>query len=98
MAQKLLHVKESLVFPNMFPSTIFLPTKVTKVPLMIICLRYEFFYHILLVGVGRFHPGEYGFGGDFGPSSGKQDSHFVLDGILFPDRSPHPAYYESQLR
>ena len=40
-------------------------------------------------------PGEYGFGGDFGPSSGKQDSHFVLDGILFPDRSPHPAYYES---
>lgn len=38
--------------------------------------------------------GEYGFGGDFGPSSGKQDSHFVLDGILFPDRSPHPAYYE----
>ena len=44
------------------------------------------------------NPGEYGFGGDFGPSSGKQDSHFVLDGILFPDRSPHPAYYESQLR
>ncbi|CAK8998248.1 unnamed protein product [Durusdinium trenchii] len=38
--------------------------------------------------------GEYGFGGDFGPSSGKQDANFVVDGILFPDRSPHPAYFD----
>jgi len=41
------------------------------------------------------HAGEYGFGGDFGQRSGKQDCNFVVDGILFPDRSPHPAYYES---
>ncbi|CAJ1429509.1 unnamed protein product [Effrenium voratum] len=38
--------------------------------------------------------GHYGYGGDFGPSSGKQDRNFAVDGILFPDRSPHPAYFE----
>eukprot|EP00913_Durusdinium_trenchii_P000858 g799.t1 len=25
---------------------------------------------------------------------GKQDANFVVDGILFPDRSPHPAYFD----
>ena len=38
--------------------------------------------------------GEYGYGGDFGKLSGKQDRNFIVDGILFPDRTPHPAYQD----
>ena len=25
-------------------------------------------------------------------ASGRQDRNFIVDGILFPDRTPHPAY------
>eukprot|EP00928_Gymnodinium_smaydae_P099328 TRINITY_DN9445_c0_g2_i2.p1 TRINITY_DN9445_c0_g2~~TRINITY_DN9445_c0_g2_i2.p1 ORF type:complete len:1310 (-),score=261.96 TRINITY_DN9445_c0_g2_i2:145-4074(-) len=40
--------------------------------------------------------GEYGYGGDFGPNSGSGDAHFICDGLLFPDRTPHPAYFEAK--
>merc|ERR1712137_678596 len=35
-------------------------------------------------------------GGDFGPNSGTTDTNFIIDGILFPDRTAHPSYYEAQ--
>ncbi|CAE7285690.1 lacZ [Symbiodinium sp. CCMP2456] len=38
--------------------------------------------------------GEYAYGGDFGRESGRQDRNFIVDGILFPDRTPHPAYQD----
>ncbi|CAE7661765.1 lacZ [Symbiodinium sp. CCMP2592] len=38
--------------------------------------------------------GEYAYGGDFGKESGRQDRNFIVDGILFPDRTPHPAYQD----
>ncbi len=34
------------------------------------------------------------FGGDFGKSSTPSDGNFCINGLLFPDRSPHPAVYE----
>eukprot|EP00927_Polykrikos_kofoidii_P057925 TRINITY_DN5216_c0_g2_i1.p1 TRINITY_DN5216_c0_g2~~TRINITY_DN5216_c0_g2_i1.p1 ORF type:complete len:1231 (-),score=160.75 TRINITY_DN5216_c0_g2_i1:203-3349(-) len=41
-----------------------------------------------------FLEGELGYGGDFGPESGTVDANFVVDGLLFPDRKPHPAYFD----
>lgn len=38
--------------------------------------------------------GNLGYGGDFGPGSGEGDAHFISDGLLFPDRTPHPAFLE----
>lgn len=40
--------------------------------------------------------GELGYGGDFGADSGATDAHFICDGMLFPDRTPHPSYYEAR--
>ena len=37
---------------------------------------------------------QYHFGGDFGPSDIPSDANFCLNGILFPDRSPHPCLHE----
>ncbi len=34
------------------------------------------------------------FGGDFGPSNTPSDSNFCINGLLFPDRQPHPAIWE----
>lgn len=38
--------------------------------------------------------GRRGYGGDFGPSSGKEDSTFCVNGLIFIDRSPHPSLHE----
>eukprot|EP00124_Ichthyophonus_hoferi_P002168 Ihof_evm4s137 gene=Ihof_evmTU4s137 len=34
------------------------------------------------------------YGGDFGPDSGIVDKNFCFNGLVFPDRTPHPALYE----
>jgi beta-galactosidase len=34
------------------------------------------------------------YGGDFGPQGVPSNGPFCLNGIVFPDRSPHPALYE----
>merc|ERR1740123_859434 len=39
---------------------------------------------------------ELGYGGDFGPTSGVLDSNFIVDGIVFPDLTPHPSYIEAK--
>lgn len=36
----------------------------------------------------------YAYGGDFGPDNVPSDGNFVCNGIVFPDREPHPAYME----
>ncbi len=36
----------------------------------------------------------YLFGGDFGPANVPSDGNFQCNGILFPDRKPHPGYWE----
>jgi beta-galactosidase len=36
------------------------------------------------------------FGGDFGPPDVPSDGNFCCNGIVFPDRTPHPGYYEVQ--
>lgn len=40
--------------------------------------------------------GSLGYGGDFGPDSGSADAHFICDGLLYADRTPHPAYHEAK--
>ncbi len=37
---------------------------------------------------------QYHFGGDFGPEDIPSDANFCLNGILFPDRRPHPCLAE----
>lgn len=34
------------------------------------------------------------FGGDFGGAEIPSDDNFCINGITFPDRTPHPSYYE----
>jgi beta-galactosidase len=36
----------------------------------------------------------YAFGGDFGPKDVPSDGNFCCNGLVFPDRTPHPGYYE----
>ena len=36
----------------------------------------------------------YLFGGDFGPKDVPSDGNFMCNGIVFPDRKPHPGYWE----
>ena len=36
----------------------------------------------------------YAFGGDFGAGNLQNDTNFCLNGLVNPDRSPHPALYE----
>ncbi len=36
----------------------------------------------------------YVYGGDFGPSTLPSDSNFLINGLVFPDRTPHPALHE----
>ncbi len=44
------------------------------------------------------HTGEgekyWAFGGDFGPADVPSDANFCLNGLLFPDRTPHPHLWE----
>ena len=42
-------------------------------------------------GTGLFY---WAFGGDYGPSDVPSDQNFCCNGIVGPDRTPHPAYYE----
>ncbi|MCD6598930.1 MAG: DUF4981 domain-containing protein [Bacteroidales bacterium] len=34
------------------------------------------------------------FGGDYGPESQPSDKNFLINGLVSPDRTPHPALYE----
>jgi len=34
------------------------------------------------------------FGGDFGPANVPSDGNFMCNGLVWPDRKPHPAYWE----
>ncbi|MFA5727607.1 MAG: glycoside hydrolase family 2 TIM barrel-domain containing protein, partial [Saccharofermentanaceae bacterium] len=34
------------------------------------------------------------FGGDYGPKNVPSDGNFMCNGIVFPDRKPHPGYWE----
>jgi beta-galactosidase len=34
------------------------------------------------------------FGGDFGPANTPSDDNFCINGLLFPDRRPHPSFWE----
>ncbi|MEL6923140.1 MAG: glycoside hydrolase family 2 TIM barrel-domain containing protein, partial [Bacteroidota bacterium] len=36
------------------------------------------------------------FGGDYGPADVPSDGNFCINGLLLPDRTPHPAYWEVQ--
>ncbi len=36
----------------------------------------------------------YGFGGDFGPKGRPSDLNFLINGVVAPDRTPHPHAYE----
>ncbi len=39
-------------------------------------------------------PDSYLFGGDFGPADVPSDGNFMCNGLVFPDRTPHPGYWE----
>jgi len=41
-------------------------------------------------------PDSYLFGGDYGPKDVPSDGNFLCNGIVFPDRKPHPGYFEVQ--
>jgi beta-galactosidase len=43
-------------------------------------------------GLDPDHDGRYRYGGDFGETD--HDGNFCIDGLLFPDGTPHPAMYE----
>ena len=36
----------------------------------------------------------WGYGGDFGPPGTPSDANFVINGLIFPDRTPHPSLHE----
>jgi beta-galactosidase len=36
----------------------------------------------------------YAYGGDFGPAGTPSDSNFCINGLVLPDRTPHPGLYE----
>jgi beta-galactosidase len=36
----------------------------------------------------------YAYGGDYGPPGTTSDSNFCINGMVLPDRTPHPALYE----
>ncbi len=38
--------------------------------------------------------GFWAYGGDFGPESRPSDKNFLCNGLVFPDRTPHPHLYE----
>ncbi|GBG26838.1 Beta-galactosidase [Hondaea fermentalgiana] len=43
-----------------------------------------------------FLQGEWAYGGDFGPKSGVEDKTFCINGLCFPDRTPHPSMHEAK--
>jgi beta-galactosidase len=38
----------------------------------------------------------FAFGGDYGPKNAPSDGNFCCNGLISPDRIPHPGYYEVQ--
>ncbi|MDD4554597.1 MAG: glycoside hydrolase family 2 TIM barrel-domain containing protein [Bacteroidales bacterium] len=42
----------------------------------------------------RYEQISWAFGGDFGPDNVPSDGNFLCNGIVFPDRQPHPGYWE----
>jgi beta-galactosidase len=38
----------------------------------------------------------FAFGGDYGPANAPSDGNFCCNGLVSPDRIPHPGYYEVQ--
>jgi beta-galactosidase len=36
----------------------------------------------------------FGYGGDFGPPGTPSDGNFLINGLVFPDRRPHPSLWE----
>jgi len=40
--------------------------------------------------------GHWGYGGDFGSESGADDKTFCINGMVFPDRTPHPGCFEAK--
>jgi beta-galactosidase len=36
----------------------------------------------------------FGYGGDFGPPETPSDGNFLINGVVFPDRRPHPSLWE----
>ena len=52
---------------------------------------------VLDAGAAPYHNGgAWGYGGDFGPGSGAADKQFCVNGLLFPDRTPHPSLAEAK--
>jgi beta-galactosidase len=47
-----------------------------------------------ILKVGDASRDSYLFGGDFGPKDVPSDGNFLCNGIVFPDRKPHPGYWE----
>ena len=47
-----------------------------------------------LVKYDRYGQEYWAYGGDFGPEGTPSDGNFCINGIVNPDRSPHPALYE----
>jgi beta-galactosidase len=39
----------------------------------------------------------YGYGGDFGPEDTWHDGNFCINGLVSPDRTPHPAIFEVKM-
>ncbi|HNW74580.1 MAG TPA: glycoside hydrolase family 2 TIM barrel-domain containing protein [Bacteroidales bacterium] len=42
----------------------------------------------------RYEQASWAYGGDFGPDDVPSDGNFMCNGIVFPDRQPHPGYWE----
>ncbi|MFZ4522137.1 MAG: glycoside hydrolase family 2 TIM barrel-domain containing protein [Bacteroidales bacterium] len=49
---------------------------------------------ILRKGDEAGQPDSFLFGGDFGPKDVPSDGNFMCNGIIFPNRKPHPGYWE----
>lgn len=42
----------------------------------------------------RYEQISWAYGGDFGPENVPSDGNFLCNGLVFPDRQPHPGYWE----
>jgi len=61
------------------------------------CLQGGFIWDWLDQGISQTNEAGktyWAYGGDFGTSDTPSDENFCINGILFPDRTPHPAYWE----
>lgn len=61
------------------------------------CLQGGFIWDWIDQGLAAYTPKGvkyWKFGGDYGGPEIPSDNNFCINGILFPDRNPHPAYWE----